>query len=73
MTDQCKHCIVRGDYKKCLETPCSKHESWIDIERMDRMKKMRGFIQDIADGGGFVGAAAKEFLKELDYKQEVNE
>ena len=69
MPDQCKYCIVRGDYKKCLKTPCSKHESWIDIERMDRIKQMLGFIQDISDGGGFIGVAAMAFLKELEERE----
>jgi len=28
MTDQCKHCTVRGDIKSCRVTPCHKHEDW---------------------------------------------
>ena len=29
MSDQCKHCTVRGNIEKCLETNCSQHESWM--------------------------------------------
>ena len=65
MSDQCKHCTVRGNYEKCLATICNGHESWIDIERIRRIAEMQGFIQDIADGGGFIGAAAKEFIKDM--------
>lgn len=28
MSDQCKHCTVRGDIEKCKATECFLHESW---------------------------------------------
>lgn len=32
MTDQCKHCTLRGDIKACKATPCSKHEDWYVVQ-----------------------------------------
>ena len=34
MSDQCINCTARGDYAKCVNTPCSHHESWIDKKRI---------------------------------------
>jgi len=33
---QRKHCVVRGDMDKCLETKCSIHETWFvkEIKQM---------------------------------------
>ena len=28
MSDQCKHCTVRGDIQACKKTECNQHESW---------------------------------------------
>lgn len=33
MSDQCKHCQVRGDRDKCQGVVCSEHESWVGINR----------------------------------------
>ncbi len=38
MTDQCKHCTVRGDYEKCIVTPCGHHENWINLQRIRRLE-----------------------------------
>ena len=32
MTDQCKHCTLRGDLIACQMTDCHKHEDWINIK-----------------------------------------
>ena len=40
MSDQCKNCQVRGDYEKCIETPCFRHESWIDLQRIEKTKEL---------------------------------
>lgn len=40
MSDQCRHCIVRGDMIKCDETDCSIHESWYATEKIfDKQRK----------------------------------
>ena len=28
MSDQCQHCIVRGDFEKCQSTDCNYHDNW---------------------------------------------
>jgi len=33
MTDQCKHCDLRGDLKKCKSTDCFQHENWYAVEQ----------------------------------------
>lgn len=38
--DQCKHCIVRGDLDKCLETSCSYHELWFTNELISKFKEL---------------------------------
>jgi hypothetical protein len=48
MSDQCKHCIVRGDYDECLKTPCCRHESWIDTVRIERIKNLEAWLEWIA-------------------------
>jgi len=35
MSDQCIHCIVRGDIKECKKTSCHKHESWYAIKMIN--------------------------------------
>ena len=45
MSDQCKNCTVRGDYEACIATPCSKHESWIDTTRSERIKELEKQVE----------------------------
>ena len=47
MTDQCKHCTMRGDYKACSGTPCGHHENWINKQRIKRMRKMETALLEI--------------------------
>ena len=35
MSDQCKHCTIRGDYEKCIKTKCHHHENWIAKKRQE--------------------------------------
>ena len=48
MSDQCKHCTVRGDIDKCMITTCSQHESWIAIVRMEHIKNLETWLEWIA-------------------------
>lgn len=45
MSDQCKNCSVRGDYKKCITTECFRHESWIDIQRIKKIAKLENLVK----------------------------
>jgi predicted RNase H-like nuclease (RuvC/YqgF family) len=40
MTDQCKHCSLRGDLKTCKETECSHHENWYAIKQQELINKL---------------------------------
>lgn len=37
MSDQCLHCVLRGDFEKCTDTVCGHHENWIVVELNSRM------------------------------------
>jgi len=39
MTDECKHCVIRGDIGICKSSTCSKHESWYAIEQQKIIDK----------------------------------
>ena len=40
MSDQCKMCVLRGNWEKCHDTECHRHENWIDIEREKRISQL---------------------------------
>ncbi len=40
MSDQCKHCTHRGNYEACMAETCFRHESWIDLERIQRIQAL---------------------------------
>jgi len=50
MSDQCKNCIVRGDYEKCIATECFKHESWIDMERIAMIENLQKLVTAVGCG-----------------------
>ena len=44
MTDQCKHCDLKGNLSGCKEANCSQHENWYSIEQqklIDELQKLR--------------------------------
>lgn len=44
MTDQCKHCTLRGDIKKCKAAECFHHENWYAVQQqseIDMLKQQR--------------------------------
>jgi len=44
MTDQCKHCDLRGDINKCLSTECLQHENWYAIEQQKEIDNLRNAL-----------------------------
>ena len=56
--DPCKHCTVRGNLSKCLETKCNYHDLWM-VKEIKRIKDndivMQGMlldaIENVIDGG----------------------
>ena len=41
MTDQCKHCTLRGDIDGCKSTECFQHESWYAQQQQLTIEKQR--------------------------------
>lgn len=41
MTDQCKHCTLRGDIKSCKAALCFQHESWYALEQEKIINQLR--------------------------------
>ena len=37
MTDQCMHCELKGDIKKCLAIECFQHENWYAKKQQSRI------------------------------------
>jgi hypothetical protein len=48
MADQCKHCVVRGDYKLCIVTECNKHNDWIVESLQAKLAQAEAIIKKIA-------------------------
>lgn len=46
MTDQCKHCELRGDIEKCLAADCFQHENWYAIKQQERIKELENALND---------------------------
>ena len=49
MSDQCKNCVARGDYKLCVTLECWHHENWINKSRVARIKALENVLQIIID------------------------
>lgn len=41
MSDQCKHCTVRGDINACLSTECFHHENWYAVKQQERIDELQ--------------------------------
>jgi len=46
MSDQCKHCTVRGDLQTCSNTVCGHHDSWCNQALMSLIAKLEGELSD---------------------------
>jgi hypothetical protein len=47
MTDQCKHCNLKGDLKACKSSECSIHENWYAVEQQKIIDEQRIAIIDM--------------------------
>jgi len=45
VSDQCKHCTVRGDLKECESQPCTTHESWYVKQLTERAERAESKIE----------------------------
>ena len=51
MTDECKHCKLRGDINGCLVTDCSKHKDWYAVEQQNRIERLEAAIRTYRENG----------------------
>lgn len=49
MIDQCKNCLVRGEYTRCLEARCMHRETWIHKTLLARIVQLEEVLQIIAN------------------------
>ena len=47
MTDQCKHCTVRGDIAACRATECFKHEDWYSKQLQAELEAAQANIAEL--------------------------
>ena len=47
MSDQCKHCTVRGDWDKCQSTECFHHENWAWLQLKDQRDKLQARVEEL--------------------------
>ena len=40
MSDQCRHCTVRGDLAACEATPCGHHDNWYAVALHDEIARL---------------------------------
>lgn len=57
MSDQCRHCTMRGDIEGCEEAECGYHGNWYAVEKNKQLDQIRE-----------ENAALKEKLKEAEVK-----
>jgi len=60
MSDQCKHCQLRGDINKCLAADCSKHEDWFAVQILTENANLKASNKVLVD-------ALEEIIRMSDY------
>jgi len=66
MTDQCKHCTLRGDIKKCKATECFNHENWYAVQQQSEIDQLKQQRDELL-------AAIKDFRYEMKFKHAIDE
>lgn len=61
MSNNCTHCLHKGDIKACKATECHAHESWYALEMIAQNAKLVEALESITNfGGTFTGEDARE-------------
>lgn len=78
MSDECRHCTIKGDIRKCKETYCSKHTYWysqeiaaenrnLEHENAILIDALGGIIKcDAYDSAGATHVIATDALKQVE-------
>lgn len=46
MSDQCKHCLIRGDIQTCQKADCFQHENWYALEMIKENERLRFIMRN---------------------------
>ena len=63
MSDQCRHCTMRGDIEGCEEAECSHHGNWYAVEKNKQLDQLREENTELKKSLG----EAEAKLKLVDY------
>jgi len=47
MSDQCKHCTLRGDIEACRAAECSHHENWYAVQQQQEIERLKSEVEDL--------------------------
>jgi len=75
MVDQCQHCTLKGDFDKCIATPCFNHDNWWakEIQERLRLAEMKANQLDTAcmliaeSNGDYTLQLVDQYLREVGY------
>lgn len=43
--DYCKHCTARGDFDKCLDSPCTYRDSWYSETIITACRNLKDYLE----------------------------
>jgi hypothetical protein len=49
VTDQCKHCAIRGDIKECRSETCHQHENWYATHQQKENDQLKAQVERMRD------------------------
>lgn len=47
MSDQCRHCTLRGDIERCRAADCGHHANWYALEQQAEIERLRETLKAI--------------------------
>ncbi len=65
MTDQCKHCELKGNIEGCLNEDCLQHDSWYAQEQQGKINELQDFAIWLT-GCGYDFTQHKYFCEQRD-------
>jgi hypothetical protein len=66
MSDQCATCTVRGDFERCLVTPCGHHENWYECELMSKYTEALAQVTRLQESVNAICVEAADLAFEVD-------
>lgn len=66
MIDQCKYCVLRGDWDGCRATECNSHENWISIEMGRKIARLTAKNKELEERDSEKRNMLEDVVNELD-------